>query len=136
MSEQPTVLVVVQGDVRGLLQHGRPAVDHMHPAVVLQLLGASHQGLDEVLIQVGPDHPRLRNRTDGLSEKKEEEGETDSLREPPRTGTAALTHPEKRYSFMFEMVQSSHVKFILVQPFITCRASQAVLYDTLSHNSP
>ena len=71
MRERPTVLVVVQGGIRGLLQHGGPAVDHVDPAVVLQLLGASHQGLDEVLIRVGPDHPCLRNQTKGLSERRE-----------------------------------------------------------------
>ena len=88
------MLVVVQGVVGGLLQHGRAAVDDVDPAAVLELLGAPHQGLDEVLVRVGPDHPRLRNQTVGSSERKEEEDEEEedassSESRRPRTASAS-----------------------------------------------
>lgn len=56
---RPTL--VVHGHVGGVLHHSRPAVNHVDPALVLQLLSPSLQRLDEVLVRVGADHPSLQD---------------------------------------------------------------------------
>lgn len=60
----PTLHLVVHGDVGRALQESRPAVNHVHSALVLQVLSASLQRLDEVLVQVGADHSSLQQKTD------------------------------------------------------------------------
>jgi len=61
---------VVPGGVGGGgLQQGRAAVDHVDPAPVLQVLGAALQRLDEVLVDVGANHPGLRREEHGRTHK-------------------------------------------------------------------
>lgn len=60
----PTLRLVVHGDVGQARQERRPAVNHVHSALVLQVLSASLQRLDEVLVRVGADHPSLQQNTD------------------------------------------------------------------------
>lgn len=60
----PTLRLVVHGDVRRALQESRPPVNHVDSTPILQVLGASLQRLDEVLIQVGADNPSLQKNTD------------------------------------------------------------------------
>lgn len=60
----PTLRLAVHGDVRRALQESRPAVNHVHSAPILQVLSASLQRLNEVLIRVGADHPSLQQNTD------------------------------------------------------------------------
>lgn len=55
-------LKVHRGIRRRRLQQSRPAIDHVDPALVLQLLSSSLQRLDEVLVRVGADHPSLQHR--------------------------------------------------------------------------
>lgn len=61
-----TLRLIVHRDVGRGLHQGRPAVDDVDSALVLQLLGAFLQRLDEVLVCVGPDHPSLQNNTESM----------------------------------------------------------------------
>lgn len=64
-------VVVIAGRVGGGLQQGGAPVDHVDPALVLQLLGASLQRLDEVLVCVGADHPGLQRDSRTVSQRGE-----------------------------------------------------------------
>lgn len=81
-----TLRLVVHGDVGRALQQSRPAVNQMHSSLLLQVLSASLQRLDEVLVRVGADHPSLQRKTliwkggRGIKKKRSEDsGREDSL---------------------------------------------------------
>lgn len=63
--EPPTFPLVVHRHVGGWLKKSGPAVNHVDPALVLQLLSSFLQRLNEVLVRIGPDHPSLKETTPG-----------------------------------------------------------------------
>lgn len=63
----PTLQLIVYKDVRWGLQQSRPAINHVNSALVLQLLSAFLQRLNEVFIRVSADHPSLQHNTRSVS---------------------------------------------------------------------
>lgn len=61
----PTWRAVVGRAVGRAPEHGRPAVDHVDSAPLLQLLAAPLQRFDEILLRLHPDHAGLRRTMTG-----------------------------------------------------------------------
>lgn len=96
----PTLRLVVHGDVRWAPQESRPPVDHVDSTPVLQVLSASLQRFDEVFIWVGADHPSLQKKyssekVEGVKKKKEKvEGVKKNTLETPLVEKATLHYAQ------------------------------------------